>query len=309
MRIVFAGTPLFAQIQLEALLRAKQNIVAVYTQPDKPAGRGQTLHMSPVKETALKHGIPVEQPNTLKTQAALVQLAQYQPDVMIVAAYGLLLPESILNSPRYGCINVHASLLPRWRGASPIQQAILCGDEETGITLMRMDKGLDTGNILISKACHIDEHETSATLHDKLALLGANLLVENLSRIVHSEGTVQDNTKATHAGKITKEQAHLNWHCDAIEIDRKIRAFNPWPVAFCHANDHMIRIWQARSMEKQTQALAGTIIDHTSEGVVVATRKGAILLLKGQLSGKKAMPFSEILKGHGALFAVGQVLA
>jgi methionyl-tRNA formyltransferase len=212
MNIVFAGTPQFAAIQLQALIDAKHNIVAVYTQPDIPAGRGQHMHASPVKELALQHHIPVEQPTSLKTAEAQTTLASYKPDVMIVAAYGLLLPKPILDLPGFGCINVHASLLPRWRGASPIQQAILTGDAQSGITLMKMDIGLDTGDILAQKACVITPSETASSLHDKLSIMGAEILIEKLYDITHHPQPIPQNpTLVTHAGKISKEQAQV-WH-------------------------------------------------------------------------------------------------
>jgi len=309
MRIVFAGTPIFAEIQLQALLQAKHNIVAVYTQPDKPAGRGQHLQMSPVKILAQRHHIPVEQPISLKSSEALATLEQYQADVMIVAAYGLLLPEAILKLPRFGCINVHASILPRWRGASPIQQAILAGDQETGISLMQMDIGLDTGDILAQRNCEITKEDTSETLHDKLAQLGAELLVEKLEEITHSPTPRKQsdmNTSVTHAGKITKEQGRIDWHTSAKEIDQKIRAFNPWPVAFTYVGDALIRIWKAHVIEDAHYSSApGTIVAH-EPALHVATSNGALCIEQAQLPGKKVMPMSEILKGHAHLFAIGQ---
>ena len=310
MRIVFAGTPIFAEIQLQALLQAKRNIVAVYTQQDKPAGRGQHLQMSPVKMLAQRHDIPVEQPISLKSPEALATLEQYQADVMIVAAYGLLLPEAILTLPRFGCINVHASILPRWRGASPIQQAILAGDQETGISLMQMDIGLDTGDILAQKNCEITKEDTSETLHDKLAQLGAELLVEKLEEITHSPAPRKQsnmNTPVTHAGKITKEQGRIDWHTSAKEIDQKIRAFNPWPVAFTHIDGTLIRIWKAlASPGTFIGKTPGSIIDHTPTGILVATADGSLCIEQAQLPGKKVMAMSEILKGHAHLFAIGQ---
>lgn len=309
MRIVFAGTPTFAEIQLDALLQSKHKIVAVYTQPDKPAGRGQHLQMSPVKILAQKHHIPVEQPVSLKSQDAFSTLQQYQPDVMIVAAYGLLLPQSILTLPRFGCINVHASLLPRWRGASPIQQAILAGDQETGITLMQMDVGLDTGDILAQKSCTITQHDTSETLHDKLAILGAELLIEKLEKITHSPQPRKQNESnilATHAGKITKEQGRIDWTSSAKEIDQKIRAFNPWPVAFSHIDGTLIRIWKAFALPGTVlDKPPGNIIDHTP-GMLVATSDGLLCIEQAQLPGKKVMAISEILKGHSEQFAIGK---
>lgn len=301
MRIIFAGTPVFAQTQLEALLTTDHDIVAVYTQPDKPAGRGQHLHMSPVKELALKHNIPVEQPATLKTDEALAVLASYQADVMIVAAYGLLLPEAVLNQPRYGCINVHASLLPRWRGASPIQQAILAGDKETGVTLMRMDKGLDTGNMLAAGIIEIQDTDTSETLHDKLAIQGAKMLFHLLEEIVEIPGEKQSDTEATHAPKIAKSAALIDWQQSATDIDRQIRAYYPWPIAQTFIDGQVLRILEAKRVD--LKAAPGTIIQQTPDGIVVAAGVGALEITKAQLPGKKALPMSEILKGHASLFS------
>jgi methionyl-tRNA formyltransferase len=300
MRIIFAGTPVFAQTQLEALLTTNHEIIAVYTQPDKPAGRGQHMHMSPVKELALKHNLPVEQPFTLKTDEALAVLASYQADVMIVAAYGLLLPEAVLNQPRYGCINVHASILPRWRGASPIQQAILAGDKETGITLMRMDKGLDTGNILASGRIEIQDTDTSETLHDKLAIQGAKMLFHILEEIVELPGEKQQDSDATHAPKIAKNAALIDWHQTSAVIDRQIRAYFPWPITQTLIDGQVLRVQEARRVDLYGEP--GTILKHTAHGIVVAASDFALEITKAQLPGKKALPMSEILKGHASLF-------
>lgn len=311
MKIIFAGTPEFAKIQLEALLETSHEIVAVYTQPDKPAGRGQHLQMSPVKELALLHQIPVEQPLSLKNEEAQKKIAAYQADVMIVAAYGLILPEAVLNLPRYGCINVHASLLPRWRGASPIQQAILSGDKETGITLMRMDKGLDTGNILATGRLEITEQETSQTLHDRLAVQGAKMLFHILEEIVEIPGEKQPDEGVTHAPKITKEASVIDWQQSAAQIDRQIRAYYPWPIAQTQIDGQVLRIHQATlvdTISKPENLPAGSIINTTPVGVLVQTDNGILLITSAQLPGKKAMPMSEILKGHSALFTSAKKL-
>ncbi|MBS0287885.1 MAG: methionyl-tRNA formyltransferase [Proteobacteria bacterium] len=306
MRIVFAGTPEFAAIQLQALLQAKFEIVAVYTQPDKPAGRGQHLHESEVKQIAKAHGLPIEQPNTLKTPQAQTTLAQYNADLMIVAAYGLLLPKAILETPRLGCINVHASLLPRWRGASPIQQAILHGDKETGVTLMQMDEGLDTGDMIATIGYTLSPQETAQSLHDKLAALGANLLVEKLPQINTLTRTKQDPQLVTHAGKIHKEDALVNWQDSAINIDRKIRAFTPWPIAYTKIDGQILRLWQAQIVNAKEKP--GKIIEHTPQGIVIATGENSILITHAQLPGKKMMPTIELIKGHHDLFALGHFL-
>ncbi len=301
MRIVFAGTPEFAEFQLRALLDAKFNIVAVYTQPDRPAGRGQHLHPSPVKILAQAHGLPVE--NTLET------LSNYQPDVMIVAAYGVLLPASVLQIPRFGCINVHASLLPRWRGASPIQQAILAGDAQTGVTLMRMDAGLDTGNILATANMAISPTETAESLQKALAVLGAKCLVEKLEQIVKLPGTPQDAAFATHAPKINKAQAHIHWQLPAHVIERQIRAFNPWPIATTSINQQLLRIWQAEIVSLSSVYKPGTIVDQTPRGIIVATGEQGLLITAAQLPGKKCMAFADILKSRATLFAPLQCLS
>lgn len=307
MRIAFAGTPEFAKIQLEALLSTSHEIVVVYTQPDKPVGRGQLLQESPVKQCALARQVPVEQPVSLKTPEAINTLARYHLDLLIVAAYGMILPASILRLPRFGCVNVHASLLPRWRGASPIQQAILAGDRQTGITLMQMDEGLDTGAILVQAPCDISQSDTAATLHDKLAQLGAALLVKELDTLFSHPPVPQENALATHASKIHKQDGLIKWQQTATEIDRQIRAYHPWPMAYTHLQGHLIRIWQAKVTEYSTDKLPGTIIAHTPQGIVISTgQEGALLVTQAQLPGKKALAFSEILKGHADLFAIGQ---
>ncbi|HRE32067.1 MAG TPA: methionyl-tRNA formyltransferase [Candidatus Berkiella sp.] len=307
MKIIFAGTPEFAQIQLEALLTTEHEIVAVYTQPDKPAGRGQQLQMSPVKTLALSHQLPVEQPTSLKTPEALATLTNYQPDVMVVAAYGLLLPEAVLTLPRYGCINIHASLLPRWRGASPIQQAILAGDKETGITLMRMDKGLDTGNSLATGILPIANDDTSESLHDKLAILGAKMLFHTLEEIVDSPGEKQNEAQVTHAPKIAKAAALINWQQSAVEIERQVRAYFPWPVAYTLIEGQILRIFKAQVVKNNaTTSAPGTIIEQTPQGIIVSTQEQALLITHAQLPGKKALPMSEILKGHATLFTVSK---
>lgn len=307
MKIIFAGTPEFAQIQLEALLTTGHEIVAVYTQPDKPAGRGQQLQMSPVKTLALTHQLPIEQPTSLKTPEALATLASYQPDVMVVAAYGLLLPEAVLALPRYGCINVHASLLPRWRGASPIQQAILAGDQETGITLMRMDKGLDTGNSLATGIIPVAPDDTGESLHDKLAILGAKMLFHTLEEVVDSPGEKQNEAQVTHAPKIAKSAALIDWQQSAQQIERQVRAYFPWPVAYTLIDGQLLRIFKAQVVTSNTNHFApGTIIEQTAQGIIVSTAEQALLITHAQLPGKKALPMSEILKGHAALFTLSK---
>lgn len=310
MRIAFAGTPEFAGVQLNALLQNGYEVVVVYTQPDKPAGRGRHLHISPVKEIAQAHHLAIEQPTTLKTAEAVETLEQYHPDIMIVSAFGMLLPLPFLQVPHYGCINVHASLLPRWRGASPIQQAILAGDAQSGITLMQMDVGLDTGDILAQKAYDLTPNETTGSLHNQLAIVGADLLIATLEDIFAGKITPQpqDASQVTHAHKILKEQGHLQWDNSAIVLDRQIRAFHPWPIAYSSIDSHILRIWEAYVVPLQTTATPGTIVEHHENGIVVATSQAGLLITHAQLPGKKMMPLSEIRKGHPTLFALGQKL-
>jgi len=306
MRIAFAGTPGFALTQLEALFHTSHEIIVVYTQPDKPTGRGQHLQASPVKTFALAHQLPLEQPLTLRTEEALTYFASYQPDILIVAAYGLLLPDAFLQIPRYGCINVHASLLPRWRGASPIQQAILAGDSETGITLMEMTAGLDEGDMLVRAACPITTKDTTESLHLKLADLGARLLKENIDKIPSLPRIPQEKNQVTYAPKIKKETAHIQWEQDADQIERKIRAYFPWPIAYGFLETR-IRFWKGHVAPLPKTSAPGTIMASTPEGILVATGQGGLLLTHAQLPGKQCLPVSEILKGHEVLFTPGRI--
>lgn len=306
MRIAFAGTPLFAAIHLQALLDKGFDVKVVYTQPDKPAGRHRHLTASPVKELALQYQLPVEQPVTLKSTEAAQTLANYNVDVMIVAAYGLLLPKQILNTPRYGCINLHASLLPRWRGASPIQHAILSGDNQTGITLMKMDEGLDTGDMLATIVYDIKPDDTAETLHNKLAALGATLLIEKLPILVSLVPTPQNPALATHAPKIKKEEAQCDWNKPALVLEREIRAYNPWPISYTHIDEHILRLWKARAVSLSEKAPVGTIASHTKEGITVMTGEGGLLIMEAQLPNKRAMTISEIVNSQHDLFAIGK---
>ena len=308
MRIIFAGTPEFAAEALKALLAAGHSLVAVYTQPDRPAGRGRQLKPSPVKEVALQHGLLVEQPTSLKTPDAQAALAQYRPDIMIVAAYGLILPKAVLETPRYGCLNIHASLLPRWRGAAPIQRAILAGDTQTGITIMQMDIGLDTGAMLLKKPVTIHSTMNAGELHDQLAAVGATAIVEAIEQL--SQGNLpaepQDNALATYASKLEKDEAWINWSEDATQIDRQIRAFNPWPVAQSRINDQIFRVWQAEPIHQTSQATPGTILQSDKLGLVIACGQHCLRILRGQLPGGKSLSVAELLNGHANTFTVGQ---
>lgn len=298
--IVFAGTPEFSVPALEALAASAHRVVAVYTQPDRPAGRGQQLAMSAVKQCALRHSLPVEQPPTLRDPEAVERLAALRPDVMVVVAYGLILPANVLAIPRLGCVNIHASLLPRWRGAAPIHRALLAGDEVTGVTIMQMDAGLDTGPMLIERATPIESTDTSGTLHDRLAQMGADALREALEGI--SNGTLTPRAQpaegATYAAKIRKEEARIDWTRTAIEIDRQVRAFNPWPVAETRWNGQQLRIWQATAIDEACNAAPGRIIGGGADGIRVATGAGILNMKRVQLAGRKAVSAAEYLNAQ-----------
>lgn len=299
LKIIYAGTPYFAVPALHALLQADYSVIAVYTQPDRPAGRGQKLQFSPVKQLAHQHAIPIYQPISLREPYTQEELRALRPDLLIVAAYGLLLPESVLTIPRYGCLNIHASLLPRWRGAAPIQYALLAGDQETGITLMQMEKGLDTGPIWQQRACPISDAETTESLQNKLAQLGAELLLETLPQIIAGQHKPipQDSAQATYAPKITKADAQLNWQLSAVELARQVRAYNPWPIAFTRLHHEPIRVWQAQALTEQgaSGTKPGSILAVTEKGIDVATRQGNLRLQVIQFPGSKPQPIASLL--------------
>ena len=298
MKIIFAGTPQFAVSALEALLKNNHEIVAVLTQPDRPAGRGMQLVPSPVKKMAQANNLLVLQPATLKNIVIQQQLAAFNAEVMVVAAYGLMLPLSVLQNPKHGCLNIHASLLPRWRGAAPIQRAILAGDEATGITIMQMDEGLDTGKMLLKTICPINMHDTAQILHDKLAKLGAQAITETLSKLEQESltGTIQDETQASYAAKLNKTESELDWQQNATQILRAIRAFNPVPGAYTFLNATKIKIWQATEAEN-CQGEPGTIIELNKKGIKVACGQGAINLEYLQKPNGKSLPSFEFAKG------------
>lgn len=306
-RIVFAGTPEFAAVHLHALLRAGITPVAVYTQPDRPAGRGQQLQMSPVKQLALQHGIAVEQPQNFKTDEAKAALHAYAPDLLIVVAYGLLLPQAVLDIPRHGCVNVHGSILPRWRGAAPIQRALLAGDRETGVDLMRMEAGLDTGPVLASAHTPISAQDTGGSLHDRLASLGAELLVKHLPALLCGElrPHAQDDAHATYAKKLEKAEAQIDWSQSAAQIDRQIRAFNPWPVAQTLLGTDTLRIWFSHCTRQHHASAPGTIIEQQADALLVATGDGVLAITELQWPGGKRLPVKEILKARAQQLAVG----
>jgi methionyl-tRNA formyltransferase len=297
MKIIFAGTPQFAASALAALLGEHQ-VVAVLTQPDRPAGRGMKLVPGPVKQLALAHGLPVLQPTSLKQPDIQRELAVIAADVMVVAAYGLILPQAVLQLPRYGCLNIHASLLPRWRGAAPIQRAMLAGDAETGITIMQMDAGLDTGDMLLKKSCLIGEGDTAQTLHDKLAPLGAEAIVAALRLL--EQGRLapvrQDDALATYAAKLTKEEARINWAKDAAYNARAVRAYNPFPVAHTRFAETPLKILQATALDEPGGS-PGTVLKIEKNGIVVACGKGALRLEVLQRPNAKAMPVVQFVQG------------
>lgn len=310
LRIIFAGTPEFAAIHLQQLLTTPHHIIAVLTQPDRPAGRGKNIVASPVKQLAQTVSIPVLQPISLKTEQIQKQIRDLNADILIVVAYGLLLPQAVLSLPRLGCLNVHGSLLPRWRGAAPIQRACLCGDTETGITLMQMDEGLDTGDILLQIACPIEKEDTSASLYQKLAKLGAgalpNLLTQLLAGDVYPQK--QDEKHASYASKLTRQEAQLDWHKSAAELDRAIRAFNPWPGSYFALNGQRIKVWQSQVAVKCTTASPGTILHTDKNGIHIATSNGVLVLTKLQPAGKKIVSAWDLLNAHRDWFALNRVL-
>lgn len=300
LNIVYAGTPEFAAVALAALLETPHHISAVYTQPDRPAGRGRKLKASPVKELALAHGIEVRQPESLKSADEQAALAALTPDVMIVAAYGLLLPAELLAIPRLGCLNIHASLLPRWRGAAPIQRAILAGDTETGITIMQMDVGLDTGDMLYKLNTPIHESDNAQTLHDRLAALGARAITEALTQL--QQGTLpaekQDETQACYAKKLHKSEAEIDWQQPAIQIARQVAAFNPWPVAQTRYNSEVLRIWDARALDENSGKTPGKVIREDKSGIDVACGEGILRILSLQRPGGKPQSVADFLNAN-----------
>lgn len=309
LKIIFAGTPVFAAVALQALLESPHQVIAVYTQPDRPAGRGRKLTASPVKELALQHHLPIHQPASLRDSHEQAVLEQLQADIMVVAAYGLMLPPAVLQAPRLGCINIHASLLPRFRGAAPIQRAILENDKKTGVTIMQMEKGLDTGPMLYKVECPIHLTDTSEMLHDRLAALGANALLTALNQLPHLQPEIQNESLATYAHKITKEEAELDWHMAADDLARKVRAFNPWPVAFIRKGEHVIRVWEAVMISQETkQNKPGEILKANADGIDVATGKNILRLLKIQLPGGRMLPVADILNARHDDFKVGTLL-
>ncbi len=307
LKIVFAGTPVFAATILAELIK-HHSVIGVYTQPDRAAGRGQKLTACSVKQLAEQHHIPVFQPKSLRSVAAQQELAALQPDIIIVVAYGLILPKAVLELPRYGCLNVHASLLPRWRGAAPIQRALLNGDTETGITIMQMNEGLDTGDMLLKKSCKILKTDSNPSLHDKLAALGSEALIEVLNKLDQLKPEKQDDSKSCYAEKIEKQEGLIDWNLPAEQIDRMIRAFTPWPGTFTHIDNQVLKIWQAEITSIKSDKAAGTIVQADKNGLDIATGSTVLRIIQCQLPGGKILPVAALLNAKKDLFAVGKQL-
>lgn len=308
LRIIFAGTPDFAARHLQALLDSEHQVIAVYTQPDRPAGRGQQLQASPVKQLAVAHDIPVFQPKSLKKAPAQQQLSALDADLMVVVAYGLILPQVVLDTPKLGCINVHGSLLPRWRGAAPIQRALWAGDTNTGVTIMQMDAGLDTGAMLSMATLPIEDHDTSATLYDKLAVIGPKALVEALQDLpgLQAKAQPQQDSAANYAEKLSKEEALLDFNKAAVALEREIRAFNPWPVSYLQLGTQQLKIWQARVEAGSAQP--GQVVRVDKKGIAIGTSDGLLVIEQLQPPGKKAMAVVDFLNGRADWFQTGQQL-
>jgi methionyl-tRNA formyltransferase len=309
LNIIFAGTPEFAALHLQALIDSEHNIVAVYTQPDRPAGRGKKLQASAVKQLAAKHELPVFQPESLKSVDAQQTLASHQADIMLVVAYGLLLPKEVLETPKLGCLNVHGSLLPKWRGAAPIQRSIWAGDTETGVTIMQMDEGLDTGDMLLTQSLPIQSSDTSSSLYEKLAKIGPQALIQTLAQLEQLTAVAQQEAEATYAKKLSKQEAQIDWQQNAAQLERNVRAFNPWPMAFFVVQDSNVKIHAAKIVENETTTgQAGDILRADKQGILVATGHQHLLITHLQLPGKKPMSAADVLNGRADWFTVGNNL-
>ncbi|MFC2331554.1 MULTISPECIES: methionyl-tRNA formyltransferase [Haemophilus] len=315
LNIIFAGTPDFAAQHLQAILNSQHNVIAVYTQPDKPAGRGKKLQASPVKQLAEQNNIPVYQPKSLRKEEAQFELKVLNADVMVVVAYGLILPKAVLDAPRLGCLNVHGSILPRWRGAAPIQRSIWAGDAQTGVTIMQMDEGLDTGDMLHKVYCDILPTETSTSLYNKLAELAPSALIDVLDNLENGKfiAEKQDDSQSNYAEKLSKEEAQLDWSLSAMQLERNIRAFNPWPIAYFSTEDkdgntQTLKVYQAEVFPHQDKP-AGTILSADKNGIQIATVDGVLNLLQLQPAGKKPMSAQDLLNGRAEWFTIGKMLA
>ncbi|WP_404366295.1 methionyl-tRNA formyltransferase [Marinobacter sp.] len=310
MRIVFAGTPDFAATALRSLIASGHTIAGVYSQPDRPAGRGRKLAPSPVKQVALDAGLPVYQPESLKTAEAQAELAGLKPEVMVVAAYGLILPRATLDIPDHGCLNIHASLLPRWRGAAPIQRAIAAGDRETGITIMQMAEGLDTGDMLLKLATPIRPDDTGGSLHDRLAGLGGEAIVEALHLLARGElkGEPQNDSEACYARKLSKEEGQIDWSRAAADIERQIRAFNPWPGSYTDLGEQRIRIHQAEVLPDSIPGKPGTVVIRDRSGIDVVCGEGLLRITQLQIPGARPQSASDLINGGKQLLMPGQEL-
>ena len=314
LNIIFAGTPDFAAQHLQSILNSQHNVIAVYTQPDKPAGRGKKLQASPVKQLAEQNNIPVYQPKSLRKEEAQFELKTLNADVMVVVAYGLILPKAVLDAPRLGCLNVHGSILPRWRGAAPIQRSIWAGDAQTGVTIMQMDEGLDTGDMLHKVYCDILPTETSTSLYNKLAELAPSALIDVLDNLKNGKfiAEKQDDSQSNYAEKLSKEEAQLDWSLPAMQLERNIRAFNPWPIAYFSTEDkdgnaQTLKVYQAAVLPHQDKP-AGTILRADKNGIQIATVDGVLNLLQLQPAGKKPMSAQDLLNGRAEWFTIGKVL-
>ena len=299
MKIIFAGTPDFAAAALQACVDSRHRVVAVFTQPDRPSGRGQKINFSSVKQLAIDADIPVYQPKRLVHEQWQL-LKDFKADVMLVSAYGLLLPKQVLNIPKYGCINIHASLLPKWRGAAPIQRAIIAGDEQSGISIMQMVEELDAGPVLQQFVCDIKPFDTGSSLHDRLAKIAANEIVNVLEQLQKNELTPvnQDESQVSYANKLSKQEANINWQQNAIDIERTIRAFNAWPVAYSYLNGQRIRIWEAKLGVSTQKQAPGRVLSTSKQGILVASGEGAVNLTRLQLAGGKVISAQDYLNAH-----------
>jgi methionyl-tRNA formyltransferase len=299
MRAVFAGTPDFSVPTLQAVLDSRHSVVAVYSQPDRPAGRGRKLTPSPVKQLALQHHIPVFQPATLNSTEVQHEFAELKPDLMVVVAYGLILPQAVLDRPERGCVNLHASLLPRWRGAAPIQRAILAGDRQSGVCLMQMEAGLDSGAVLAEVRTDIVEDDTGGSLHERLSRLAANLLARHLDDLEHGvlDPIVQDESRVTYASKLDKSEAAINWQQDAAQLERQVRAFNPWPVAQAKYRGQVLRVWSAKAIDG-VAGIPGSVVAAGKQGIDVVCGRGCLRLLTIQLPGGKRLSAADFLNAR-----------